>query len=131
LRKQIEELKNEVHKVALPGESEKRAMKFGDMDQQLRDWKAKKAELLQKRVEVMKNATELRAKRDQYLADRIADSSTETIASVQRPLSDFDIKIRQIHVKDVDLVDRCESCHLWTREPVAVAKPPAGGEEAC
>ena len=35
LRKQIEELKAEVHKVALPGESEKRSMKFDEMDQQL------------------------------------------------------------------------------------------------
>src|SRR4051812_33063130 len=129
LRKQIEELKNEEHKVALPGESEKRAMKFAEMDQQLRDWKAKKAELLQKRVDVMKKATELRAKRDQYLADRIADSSTETIASVQRSLSDFDVKIRQIHVKDVDLVDRCESCHLGTREPVTLTKASMGGRE--
>src|SRR3954454_11422415 len=129
LRKQIEELKNEEHKVALPGESEKRAMKFGDMDQQLRDWKAKKAELLQKRVEVMKNASELRTKRDQYLAERIADSSTATLASVQRSLSSYDIKIRQIHVKDVDLVDRCESCHLGTREPVTLTKASMGGEE--
>src|SRR3954451_7165587 len=57
LRKQIEELKNEVHKVALPGESEKRPMKFGDMDRQLQEWKAKKAELLQRRVDVMKQAS--------------------------------------------------------------------------
>ena len=55
-------------------------------------------------------------------------SSTETIASVQRSLSDFDIKIRQIHVKDVDLVDRCESCHLGTREPVTLTKAAMGGE---
>src|ERR1051325_6091144 len=128
LRKEIEELKNEVHKVGLPGETEKRSMKFGEMDQQLRDWKAKKAELLQKRVDVMSKATALRVKRDQYLSDRIADSSSETIASVQRSLSDYDIKIRQIHVKDVDLVDRCESCHLGTREPVQLTKASMGGE---
>jgi cytochrome c551/c552 len=128
LRKQIVELKNEDHKVALPGESEKRSMKFGDMDRQLQEWKAKKAELLQRRVEVMKKASDLRTKRDQYLSDRIADSSTDTIASVQRSLSDFDIKIRQIHVKDVDLVDRCESCHLGTREPVTLTKAAMGGE---
>jgi cytochrome c551/c552 len=128
LRKQIEELKAEAHKVALPGESEKRSMKFDDMNRQLQEWKAKKAELLQHRVDVMKTASELRAKRDQYLSDRIADSSSDTIASVQRSLSDFDIKIRQIHVKDVDLVDRCESCHLGTREPVTLTKASMGGE---
>ncbi len=128
LRKQIVELRNEDHKVSLPGEAEKRVMKFGDMDRQLQEWKAKKAELLQKRVDVMKKATDLRIKRDQYLSERIADSSTDTIAAVQRSLSDFDIKIRQIHVKDVDLVDRCESCHLGTREPVTLTKAAMGGE---
>src|SRR6476620_6056930 len=30
LRKEIEELRNEVHKIALPGEPEKRSMKFAD-----------------------------------------------------------------------------------------------------
>ena len=85
-------------------------MNFGQMDQQLQEWKAKKAELLQKRVDVMKKATRpARHSAIKYLADRIADASTDTIASVQRALSNFDINIRQIHVKDVDLVDRCES----------------------
>ena len=77
----------------------------------------------------MKQATELRAKRDQYLSDRIAEASTSTIAAVQNSLEKFDIRIRQIHVKDVDLVDRCESCHLGTREPVTITKASMGGEE--
>ena len=128
LRKQIAELKAEDHKVALPGESEKRTMKFADMDKQLQDWKAEKARLLQERVEVMQKATDLRAARDKYLADRIPAASTETISSVQNSLDKFDVKIRQIHIKDVDLVDRCESCHLGTREPVTLTAATMGGE---
>ena len=31
-------------------------------------------------------------------------------------------------MKDVDLVDRCESCHLGTREPVSITKASMGGE---
>ena len=31
-------------------------------------------------------------------------------------------------MKDVDLVDRCESCHLGTREPVSLTKASMGGE---
>jgi len=127
LRKEIEGLKAEVHKVKLPGEPEQ-SMKFGDMDKKLLDMKAQKAALLQKRVDIMKDATDLRAKRDQYLADRIADASTDTITAVQNSLNNFDIRIRQIHVKDVDLVDRCESCHLGTREPVVLTKASMGGE---
>src|ERR1035438_2647136 len=81
------------------------------------------------RVDLMKQATALRVKRDLYLSDRIAEASTSTIAAVQNSLDKFDIQIRQIHVKDVDLVDRCESCHLGTREPVTITKASMGGEE--
>src|SRR3954471_14813690 len=40
LRKEIQDLKNEVHKVSLPGET--RSMTFGQIDSQLQEWKAKK-----------------------------------------------------------------------------------------
>jgi len=126
LRKQIEELKAESHKIKLPGE-EAQEMKFDDMAKKLQAMKDQKAALLQHRVEIMKNATELRAARDKYLADRIPDSSLDTLASVERSLSNFDITIRQIHIKDVDLVDRCESCHLGTREPVTLTAAAMGG----
>lgn len=128
LRKDIEQLKQETRAVTLPGEAQKRTMKFDEMERQLAEWKAKKAELLQKRVEVMKKASELRATRDKYLSERIAEASADTIASVQRGLDGFDVKIRQIHVKDVDLVDRCESCHLGIREPMTLTKASMGGE---
>jgi cytochrome c2 len=129
LRKQIVELKAEVHKVALPGEKEKRSMTFPDMEKQLAEWKARKAELLQRRVDVMKRATDLRAQRDKYLSDRISDASLDTLSSVENSLARFDIRIRQIHIKDVDLVDRCESCHMGIREPVRLTAASMGGQE--
>ena len=128
LRKQIVELRAEVHKIALPGEKEKRSMTFPDMEKQLAEWKARKAELLQRRVDVMKRATDLRAQRDKYLSDRISDASLDTLSSVENSLSKFDIRIRQIHIKDVDLVDRCESCHLGIREPVRLTAASMGGQ---
>ena len=99
------------------------------MEADLAAWKAEKAKILQDRVALYKPATELRAQRDKYLADKIAEGSTETLAGIQNKLANFPIKIRQIHVKDVDLVDRCESCHLGTREPVVLTKAAMGGEE--
>jgi uncharacterized coiled-coil DUF342 family protein len=127
LRKQIEVLKGEAHTVQLPGE-EAKPRKFQDMADELQAMKDHKAKLLQERVEVMKQATELRASRDKYLADRIAGASTDTLAAVQNSLDKFDIRIRQIHIKDVDLVDRCESCHLGTREPVRLTSAAMGGQ---
>ena len=128
LRRQIAELKQEVKYVRLPGDSEKRAYKYDQMDKDLQDWKNEKAALLEKRVALMKPATDLRAARDKYLSDRVADASTDTLAGLQRGLDTFDIRIRQIHIKDVDLVDRCESCHLGTREPVTLTAASMGGE---
>jgi cytochrome c551/c552 len=129
LRKQIAELRAETRKVTLPGESQPRVMNFDQMDQQLKAWKDHKAELLQRNVEVTAKADALRKERDKYLTDRIADASTATLDSVQASLANFDIRIRQIHIKDVDLVDRCESCHLGTREPVVLTAAAMGGQE--
>ena len=128
LRKEIEELKKETQKIDLPGEDKPRVMDFKAMADQLQAWKDEKARLLQQRVDLMKDATGLRVKRDQYLSDRIADASTNTLTAVENGLEKFDIRIRQIHIKDVDLVDRCESCHLGTREPVTLTKASIGDE---
>jgi hypothetical protein len=129
LRQKIAELKAETRKVVLPGESQPRIMSFDQMDRQLKDWKDRKAELLQRNVEVMAKADGLRKERDKYVSDRIADASTATLDSVQTSLARFDIGIRQIHIKDVDLVDRCESCHLGTREPIVLTAAAMGGQE--
>ncbi len=131
LRAEIEQLKKEVHTVKLPrpdGSTEKQDMDFAQMDKTLQDWKAQKAALLQKRVDLLKPATEARLQRDKYLADRIPDVSAETLTGLQRKMETFDIGIRQIHIKDVDLVDRCESCHLGSREPVTLTKAVMGDE---
>ncbi len=131
LRAEIESIKKDKVTAKLPnpdGSMKKVEYTFGQMDKDLQDWKAKKATLLLQRVELLKPASELRAKRDKYLTDRIAESSNETLAGVERKLATFSPGIRQIHVKDVDLVDRCESCHLGTREPVVLTKAAMGGE---
>ncbi|HUO27920.1 MAG TPA: hypothetical protein VMU80_01790 [Bryobacteraceae bacterium] len=132
LRAEIEDLKKEVHTVKLPtpdGSVEKLQMDFATMDKSLQDWKAQKAELLQKRVDLLKPATELRAQRDKYLTDRISDVSAETLNGLRNKMATFDISIRQIHIKDVDLVDRCESCHMGIREPVTLTAADMGGQE--
>jgi len=129
LRGQIENLKREVKEVLLPGETEKRSYVFGQMDHDLQAWKDRKSQLLEQRVALMKPATDLRTQRDKYLTDRIPGVSADTLAALQRSLDTFDISIRQIHIKDVDLVDRCESCHLGTREPVQITAASMGGNE--
>src|SRR5579872_1195497 len=129
MRHEIDGLKQEAHTVKLPrpdGSTEALQMTFLQMDKTLLDWKNEKAQLLQRRVEILKPATELRAQRDKYVSDRIADVSADTLAGLVTKMSDFDVRIRQIHIKDVELVDRCESCHLGTREPIALTAKDMG-----
>lgn len=133
LRGRIGEIKRRVVRVKLPnpdGSTRRQDYTYDRMNTDLLAWKAEKARLLQERVDVLKPATELRAARDKYLSDRVADASADTLAGLQRKMEDFDVKIRQIHIKDVDLVDRCESCHLATREPVTLTKADMSGEAA-
>jgi cytochrome c551/c552 len=132
LRDEIAKIKQRVVTVKLPnadGSTTTKAYTYDQMDADLKSWKDQKAKVLQSRVQLYKPATELRAKRDKFLTDKIAEASTDTLAGVEKKLDNFPIKIRQIHVKDVDLVDRCESCHLGTREPVTLTKAAMGGEE--
>ncbi|HUB80897.1 MAG TPA: c-type cytochrome [Bryobacteraceae bacterium] len=129
LRKQVAELRANTRKVRIPGEAEPREMNFDQMDKQLQDWKNAKADALLQNVEILAKANALRKQRDQYLSDRISDASVTTLDSVTTSLNSFDIKIRQIHIKDIDLVDRCESCHLGTREPVTLTAAAMGGNE--
>jgi cytochrome c2 len=133
MRREIEEIRKETKTVKLPnpdGSTTSEQLNFQQMSDRLDAMKAEKARLLLQRVDLLKNATELRARRDKYLTDRIPDASDATLAGIQRKLDTFNITIKQIHVKDVDLVDRCESCHLGIREPVTLTKAVMGGEAA-
>ena len=47
----------------------------------------------------------------------------------QRDIQSFKPGIKQIHNADIDLVDRCESCHLATRAPIVVTAADMGGRK--
>ena len=133
LRDRIAKIKQRSVTVKLPepdGSTSKHEYTFARMEQDLQSWKDRKAARLQERVNLLKPATDLRAARDKYLSDRIADASNDTLAGLERKLDTFSPGIKQIHVKDIDLVDRCETCHLGVREPVTLTKAAMGGEEA-
>ncbi len=131
LRADIAEIKKRVVTVKLPeldGSTKSVDYTFDRMDKDLADWKAQKAKLIQERVDLARPSMEIEARMNKYLNDRVADVSVSTLAGVQNALEKFDVKIRQIHIKDMDLVDRCESCHLGIREPVTLTKASIGDE---
>ena len=132
LRQDIEEIKKRTESVPLPqpdGSYKKHDYTYAKMEQDLNRWRERKSQLLTQLAEIRKPIMELQAKMAKYVSDR-TEAPTATLQALQSKVENFDIGIRQIHVKDVDLVDRCESCHLGIREPVTITAASMNGEKA-
>ena len=84
---------------------------------ELRDNKAK---LLGEKAEKLKAPTELAKKRDDYLKNHLTGLGPAAIEGLKNKVARFDYSIlgHQISVNAYNIVDRCEVCHVGTREPL-------------
>src|SRR5579863_6881809 len=71
---------------------------------------------------VLKPVTSAKAKMDDYIADHMVDLTPAQIEGLKKKTSDWDPKIVQINVAEANIVDRCESCHMGTREPIKITE---------
>jgi cytochrome c2 len=78
--------------------------------------------LIQRKGTLLKPANALRGERDEFLKSELKGLSTEQFQGLKKKLEEFDFGIRQIHVAEIGLVDRCETCHLGIREPVEITR---------
>ena len=133
LQKEIEEVKQRTLRAELPlldgAPSQRKEFKYQELDDELTRMKAQKAELQARRVLLTQPASELRKKRDDYLKDQLAGLNVEQLNGLVRKMETSTVDIKQIHVADIDLVDRCESCHLGTREPITLTAADLGGDQ--
>lgn len=114
-----------------PGEvvEKEERFNFDQLEAEFNRLQARRAELGAQRAELVKPSNELRGERDTLLSDRLTGLTASQIRGLRARMRDFELGIRQIHVAEVDLVDRCESCHLGIREPVELTKADMGGHE--
>jgi mono/diheme cytochrome c family protein len=129
--KEIEKAKQRRLSVDLPaagdsGKSQSASFTYDELEGKFKGLQDQKAALMAERSELVRPVSEARQKRDAYLKDHLTGVTEEQVAGLERKMENFKIEIKQIHVKDVDLVDRCESCHLGTREPVTITKKDIG-----
>ncbi len=103
---------------------------FNQLEAEFNRLQARRAELGAQRAELVKASNELRGERETLLNDRLTGLTASQIRGLREKMRNFELEIRQIHVAGVDLVDRCESCHLGIREPLVLTKADMGGEEA-
>lgn len=102
---------------------------FDQLEAEFNRLQARRAELGAQRAELVKPSTELRGERDTLLSDRLTGLTASQVRGLRARMRNFELGIRQIHVAEVDLVDRCESCHLGIREPVVLTRADMGGHE--
>ncbi|HWP85143.1 MAG TPA: c-type cytochrome [Terriglobia bacterium] len=134
IQEEIEEARTEILRVSMPataaGPGERREFQYAALEAELERLKARKAELQTQRIQLLANATELRRKADTYLREHLGGLTEEQMRGLQRQVENFRVEIKQIHIADIDLVDRCESCHLAIREPLVLTAEDMGGERA-
>ena len=133
LSQEIEKLKTRPVSLTLPaadGRAEKASMNFTQLEQEFNRLQQRKAELAAQRSELVKPLTEQRAKLDAVMKERMTGLTETQVDGLLNKMRNFNVEIKQIHVKSVDLVDRCESCHLGIREPLTLTKADMGGEGA-
>src|SRR5262249_46072280 len=131
IAKDVAGAKQDTVRVNLPatpaGPAARKYFKYDELDAELTKLKARKADLQTKRIALLANATDLRQKRDTYLKEHLGGLTEDQMNGVQRKVGEFREEIKQIHIADIDLVDRCESCHLATREPITLTAADMGG----
>ncbi len=123
LQQQIDQTKQRGWNARLPtpeGRIEAVHYDFDALEEAYNGLKQRKADLLAELVTLRENVTALNTQLQAYMAENTLGLSRMQLEGLRSKASNFDVDIRQIHVLETDLVDRCESCHLGTREPVDI-----------
>ena len=111
------------------GNTETLTTTFSQLEAEFERLRNLRAELQAERVTLLGPAQEIRAKRDAYLSERMTGLTAQQVDGLISKMDNFAVDIKQIHMPDIDWVDRCESCHLGIREPVELTAASMGGHE--
>ncbi len=122
LREDIEEIRARVVEVELPmadgsGMVESLELQYEQLESEFLGMQDKRALLQAERQDLLSQANEIREERDGLMGEQLDGLTAAQIDGIIAQMNDFSVGIKQIHLLDIDLVDRCESCHLGIREP--------------
>ncbi|HZU21360.1 MAG TPA: cytochrome c, partial [Terriglobales bacterium] len=137
--KQVSDLNQDKQKpnyeVDYPGEKGKK-YSYVQLEEKYNELRLEKADYVTRLAAAMKPQNEAKAKMDQYVTDRLTSLAPAQIQGIQQKYESWYPQIRQVNVLDTTgpipgslIVDRCESCHMGTREPLtltAAAMTPSG-----
>jgi len=118
---EIKEYKDKKATVEFPDGSKKQ-FNFEELEKTYNDIRDERTRLSLELGDVLKPVTEGRAKADEYLTDHMVDLTPAQIDGLKKKTSDWDPAIVQINVAEANIVDRCESCHMGSREPLKITE---------
>jgi cytochrome c551/c552 len=116
---ELKEYKKKEATVTYPDGSKKR-YNFEDLEKTYNDIRDERTKLSLDLGDVLKPVTAAKAKMDEYVSDHMVDLTPAQVDGLKKKTADWDPKIVQINVAEANIVDRCESCHLGTREPLKI-----------
>ncbi len=126
-RGNLDKKKQEVVSVDLPvdesGKTNRQKMNFAQLEQSFNTLREEKAKILGEKAELLKEPAALARKRDEYLKNHVSllpQKSIDDLIKKNEDSFDYTILGHQINVNQFGIVDRCEICHLGTREPLTI-----------
>jgi len=124
---QLDAKKDELVAVDMPaddgGKPVRKEMDFSELEKTFNDLRDQKAKVLGEKAELLKEPTELARKRDEYLKNHVSLLPQKSIDDLIKKNEDnfnYTILGHQISVNQYAIVDRCEVCHLGTRESLTI-----------
>ena len=126
IRRDIEQVKTGPFRVTMNGST--KDLTFNDLEKQFNSLKARETQLNAERTKITEQVREHTRARTQFVADRMPGLGPQQIQGLLRKMETFSVDIKQIHVEEAGLIDRCESCHLGIREPGTLTAADMGGQ---
>src|SRR6202011_179220 len=115
--KDLEKYKQQTAVVEYPDGS-KATYTYPQLEETYSDLKTERAKLSAELGELIKPVSDQKTKLDAYVSEHMVNLTPAQIRGLQDKTEALDPAILQINVAEANIVDRCESCHMGTREPV-------------
>jgi hypothetical protein len=127
-RRNLEEYKKESTTAEMPDGKKKTFKDYDELEKTYNDLKNERTQLSAELGDLIKPVNEKKELMDSYLTDHMVNLTPSQLAGLQNKTEAWTPKIVQINVNEhsadivredsSNIVDRCESCHMGTREPV-------------
>ncbi|MGA9771945.1 MAG: c-type cytochrome [Blastocatellia bacterium] len=118
--KRAEKISFKMHNDA--GNLEDKELTFTELEQLYARLAGDKAQLTSEIIKLNLPIVEARKNRDDFVQNKLVGLSVQQVQGLQKKMDEFKYDIKQINVAGGAVIDRCESCHVATREPIRLTK---------